>query len=314
MGIAWNSTEHSDSENLQWCWLRASEWGCWPVFLSIPIVPIFLIFTKWWIVIGSVAILSILWSPIRDIIGNNISIAAVSIGAYLVVLKWITCPLAAFILILHHKYILAIIALLWPVIAGFFQIFCGRVQIGIYQNILMARIGCDYSEPFNKKHDLPWIKRDSAENVNLEFTVDEQHEIQKSFNYFLSDGQLYTPKECVDEVQKAIAARGLSNYAEDQASNASFVSDNKKQEEHMNKAIAAIWKAYSLFPLPIYIYDAACFIGMSCKYDAAVAAMKDFLKLQETFKPNQVHELFLSQRDINSAINDAKEKIRLYNR
>ena len=46
--LVWNPEEHTNEENLRWSLLRGIEWGIWPAFLSIPVVPISLIFFSWW--------------------------------------------------------------------------------------------------------------------------------------------------------------------------------------------------------------------------------------------------------------------------
>jgi hypothetical protein len=56
----WNPSEHSDDENLRFCWLRAVEWGNWPTFISQPVVPIAILFWSWKIVVGAAVILNIL--------------------------------------------------------------------------------------------------------------------------------------------------------------------------------------------------------------------------------------------------------------
>ena len=45
--MGWNPGQHSDDDNLRWSWLRAVEWGRWPVFLSQPIGPVLLIWLPW---------------------------------------------------------------------------------------------------------------------------------------------------------------------------------------------------------------------------------------------------------------------------
>lgn len=43
----WNPAEHSDQENLTWCYLRAIEWCAWPAFVSHPFIPILFLFVPW---------------------------------------------------------------------------------------------------------------------------------------------------------------------------------------------------------------------------------------------------------------------------
>jgi hypothetical protein len=137
-GLSWNPSEHSDEENLRWSWLRAVEWGIWPAFLSGPVVPLLLLFFEWWKIIGVVAILTILWSFIRY---KYINLAMARFGVYFVFLKWIACPLAAIYLIVQHNYILAILAILWPMLAASLGIFVGGTQIGILQKMFMNKLG-----------------------------------------------------------------------------------------------------------------------------------------------------------------------------
>ena len=37
--LVWNPADHSDQDNLTWSFLRAVEWGRWPIFLSQPVAP-----------------------------------------------------------------------------------------------------------------------------------------------------------------------------------------------------------------------------------------------------------------------------------
>ena len=42
--MLWKTAEHTEEENKRWCWLRACEWGQWPLFVSQPIIPPLLLF------------------------------------------------------------------------------------------------------------------------------------------------------------------------------------------------------------------------------------------------------------------------------
>ena len=65
-------------------------------------------------------------------------------GVYFVILKWITCPLAAIYLVAQRNYILAILSLFWPILAAFLGVFVGVTQIGVIQKMFMHKLG--YSE------------------------------------------------------------------------------------------------------------------------------------------------------------------------
>lgn len=142
--MIWDPSEHSNEENLRWAWLRAVEWGIWPAFLSGPIVPLLFLFFEWWKIVIVVAILTIAWSFIRY---RYVNVTIASLGVYFVNLKWVTCPVAAIYLIVQHNYILAILAVVWPAITGFFSLFVGGIKIEVIQNKFMNKLGYLMNSP-----------------------------------------------------------------------------------------------------------------------------------------------------------------------
>jgi len=60
--VGWNPGEHSDDDNLRWSWLRAAEWGRWPVFLCQPIAPVLLIWLPWQQVASLVIGANLFWA------------------------------------------------------------------------------------------------------------------------------------------------------------------------------------------------------------------------------------------------------------
>ena len=134
----WNPHHYTDQENLQWCWIRAIEWGIWPAFITIPVVPVLFLFFTWWKVICAIIILTILWAFVRY---RFVNLTLATLGVYFVFLKWITCPVVALLLVLKHEYVLAILALIWPLLAANIGIFVGGSQIGIIQKMFMAELG-----------------------------------------------------------------------------------------------------------------------------------------------------------------------------
>ena len=85
-------------------------------------------------------------------------------------------------------------------------------------------------------------------------------------------------------------------------------SQKENRQKLLEKAIAAITKAYSIYQLPIYLYDFACLMEITGKVNVARKMFKDFLNKQLEFKPNKVDKLLLNQRDIDEAVKDAKAK------
>jgi tetratricopeptide (TPR) repeat protein len=166
--------------------------------------------------------------------------------------------------------------------------------------------------PFTKKQNLPGFKKDNQGNLIFELTEEEKREVQKFFNMFKKlFSEFVIKKEAADEIQKGMMAQGLFYYAQDQIMLSGFASNKSEKKKFINKAIASISKAYSLYPLPIYMYDLACFMEMIGANDEAKNALKSFLELQENFKPSRIQEILLNaqSRDIDEAIKDAETKI-----
>jgi len=161
--------------------------------------------------------------------------------------------------------------------------------------------------PFRKKVGLLGFKRDKEGNLIFDLTEEEQQEVENTFKMF--EGYSAHPG-AVDDIQKGTTALALSNYAKEQVVISEMESQKEYREKLLEKAIAATAKAYSIYQLPIYLYDLACFMEMACRVDESKQAFRDFLKKQSEFKPTQLDVLFLRQRDIDEAIKDAKVKVK----
>lgn len=133
----WNPIEHTDDENVRWSWLGAVEWGAWPIFMSQPVAPLALIFFPWWSVIFIMTALNVVWALF---ISHRIVIPALAFwGAIIVRLKWIACPVAAYLL--WHKGMkgIALMALFWPLVI--LVVPHGSTQIGVIQKMFMRCLG-----------------------------------------------------------------------------------------------------------------------------------------------------------------------------
>lgn len=139
----WNPAAQSDQENLMWCWLRAVEWGNWPMFISQPIAPLLMLVWPWQIVATAAIVANIFWAIF---IRYNVVVPAMAYwGAFLVKMKWIACPLAAYLLYLRGDKIGAAIAFFWP----FVVIVIGHLpppKIGRIQKLFMQCFGYQPTE------------------------------------------------------------------------------------------------------------------------------------------------------------------------
>lgn len=149
-------------------------------------------------------------------------------------------------------------------------------------------------EPAGKQGRLRGFFRDKSGEWVFEFTPEEQREIENTVEAL--EGYVINP-QYADEVRCGWIARGLSNYAVSCA-----LSD-------VESALSAALKAYSVYPLPIYLYDSACSFEKMGRASEAADLFRKFLASQTTFQPNPVQEVMLRDRDISEAIKDARGKI-----
>lgn len=166
--------------------------------------------------------------------------------------------------------------------------------------------------PFNRKTNLPGIVKSGRLGWKFRLTDDEICEIQKVQDELKSiDGEFEAKEELAEEFERGLAALGLWRYAADQTIKSDCSPGDRKGIEFIDRAFASITKAYSLFPLPIYLYDLAYFLEITGKSDQARVAYENFLSSQADFQPNRVQAviLCLHEIDIDSAILDAKEKL-----
>jgi len=153
----WLPAEHSDEENLRWAWLRAVEWINWPLFISQPIVPVLLYFFDWSPIVVSAVLISYLW---RLVVPQRfVSVGLANLAPSFVLLKFLSCPIMAFLIWQQNDRWGAALALLWPVaihviefpitiieavLAGIFPVFKkaqSTMHIGPVQQRFMAALG-----------------------------------------------------------------------------------------------------------------------------------------------------------------------------
>lgn len=106
---------YSENEIRQYLMARAIEWNTWPGFLSQPIFPILLIFYKWWTVISFFILASLVWSLVKY---HFINVKMAEFGIVFAKLKWLSIPACAIYFISARKYGLAILSVLWPIVAA----------------------------------------------------------------------------------------------------------------------------------------------------------------------------------------------------
>ena len=94
-----------------------------------PIVPVLLIFFPWYWIIGGLVLLNLLWSAVRC---SFVSPELARLAVYFVFLKWPATLISAIYLFVSGRYVLGIVALLWPLLSGFVGV-PGKFKLGHHQ-------------------------------------------------------------------------------------------------------------------------------------------------------------------------------------
>jgi hypothetical protein len=136
--IIHNPLLYTNDENLKWCWLRAVEWGQWPLFTAQLIAPILLLFCHWWQIAIAVVLLTWLWAVIRY---KWVSIMLVGLGAYITVLKWPVAIGVGIYFLVKGEYPLAAVSGFWPLITLLLMWLTPSTKIGVIQTTLMNKLG-----------------------------------------------------------------------------------------------------------------------------------------------------------------------------
>ena len=126
----------TDAEIQRWLLLRAIEWCTFPAFATQPLVPVAFLLFSWYWVIAAVVVLNILWSGIRY---SYVNITAASAACFFVRLTmWPSAIGSAIYLFIHHQFIPGLVALFWPLLAGYIP---PPGKIGVIELAFAKKIG-----------------------------------------------------------------------------------------------------------------------------------------------------------------------------
>ncbi len=160
------------------------------------------------------------------------------------------------------------------------------------------------------------VTNDEEGNLTFELTEDEQIAVQENFQMFKG---YHIHKSIYEVLQNALIATALDDYAQSQAEYAKSAPILKEKMDFLEKAVAAILKAYLSYQLPIYIYDLACFLEMLGWEGEAMDMFSMFLHEQDQYEETQIDETSLKLKSIldipgkyremiDEAMHDAREK------
>jgi hypothetical protein len=151
--------------------------------------------------------------------------------------------------------------------------------------------------------------------VRLSLTKEEQEEIQSFFDTMLSMGppghKLYVKAEHKVAMEDSWTATALHFHADSLARliRSGVYRPDENREILTEKMLSAAYKAFAIFPVPIYAYDLACALDVADEPVEASRMFSEFLRLQSSFKAGVIQEVVMSQRDVAAAVNHASARI-----
>lgn len=152
------------------------------------------------------------------------------------------------------------------------------------------------------KDDLPGFRTDNNGNLVFDITSAEQLEIDSTFS--TCEGYLFT-----EEMQNALIAYSLYNYAEDRVGLAEGLSDKTGNRQKLNEAISAIIKAHTIHELPVYLYYIAKYSDLLGDQQGAKSMYKIFLNDHLHFKPSGSDKIILDNFFLDVMVTNAKKSL-----
>jgi len=154
---------------------------------------------------------------------------------------------------------------------------------------------------FSKKLHFPGITQQPDGSIEFTLTDEEANEADSALKAF---ADVLVHPEVANRVRNGTTAVALSRYARqlvrDQCTGigeSEFKSKWPVIRAALEKAVAAVWKSYSLWPLPIFLYHRACFLQMLNLTDESKKLFAEFLKKQSEFSVESVDKALLAYED-----------------
>jgi len=165
--------------------------------------------------------------------------------------------------------------------------------------------------PLSQELKFPGVALQPDGTIDFTLTPEEARAADAALAEF--KGYVVHP-DYADRIRNGTVAVALSHYARDliHAHQSKIASANRqvsgKLQSVLAKAIAAVWKASSLSPLPIFTFHRASFLRMLGREDEAKRLYASFLKQQAAFQPDQVDEHLMTYEgfDVEQAVSIAR--------
>lgn len=174
--------------------------------------------------------------------------------------------------------------------------------------------------PFNKRKQEDFIYTSSNKTQHT-LTHAEFASILKLLKEFNESPDFLTQKRTFQDTQKekdfylfrdGMVAKGLREYALSYLGKYG-TQNNKLQLDQVTYAVSVVLKAQTIYNFPFHWFLLASitefYIDSLKKANAVKDLYKTFLDAVDTFKPNNVDEIFLKTIDLDGAIKQANERI-----
>lgn len=167
---------------------------------------------------------------------------------------------------------------------------------------------------WQQRQRFPGVKENSDGTIDFSLTDEEAREADLALQAF--KGVLVHP-DAADQVRNGTIAVALCRYAKDLVTQhyaeAVDIQDPSKWsavQAAVEKAVAAVWKSYSLFPLPIFLYHRASFLQMLKMEDDARRLYAAFLKQQAELKVDDLTKALMNYEGTNveKALSKARQE------
>jgi len=146
---------YTEAEVEHWLHLRAIEWFAWPAFITQPLIPILL---RSFPVLSVLLVLVLADLSWRFVNTSWINMTLIRIGPIITLLRWPCAIVCACLLAFSHRFGIAALALVWPLVGGFVSVLGGFLSarlgfggIGDVERALATRIG--YPNRSEDAHD-----------------------------------------------------------------------------------------------------------------------------------------------------------------
>ena len=168
---------------------------------------------------------------------------------------------------------------------------------------------------FSKTRRFPGVKQKSDGTIEFSLSDEETREAHQALQAFKD---VVVHPEVADKLRNGTIAVALSRYAKFLVNThcidieeSDYKANSRTIRKTLEKAVAAVWKSYSLCSLPVFLYHRASFLQMLGMKDDARHLFASFLEKQSDFKMDQVDQALLNYEgtNIEGAVTHAKQEV-----